>query len=128
MNQDDVLMKLFLLSLDKKKWDLIKHTCIPKGFSSSTIFIREFLEHYGHKFQQFEDTIQDLEDAFRGEIFPLNWIENLREISFSPIENQGTTFEEALVFILPPDEDKTIQPCFVPGVINRMKKKSRSKN
>jgi hypothetical protein len=75
-----------LLSLDKKQRNLIKHTCIPKGLSLYNHLHREFLKHCGRRSQQFEDIIQDLEDAFRKEILPLDPIENLREVSSLPIE------------------------------------------
>jgi hypothetical protein len=39
VTQYDVVMQLCFLSLDKKQRNFIKHTCIPSGFESSTIFI-----------------------------------------------------------------------------------------
>jgi hypothetical protein len=68
--------------LDKKQRNLIKHTCVPSGFDSSTIFIREFIKHYGPKSHQLEDIVQNLEDAFQERMFPLDLIYHLREISF----------------------------------------------
>jgi len=80
------LTQLFFLSLDKKQRNLIRYTCIPKGLASTTIFIREFLKHCGPRSQLFEDDIQDLKDAFRKEILPLDPIENLRAVSSLPID------------------------------------------
>jgi hypothetical protein len=67
----------FLLSLNDKQRDLVKHTCILEEL---VIFIREFLKSYGPKSQQFEDIICDLEDAFQERIFLLDIIEHLRVI------------------------------------------------
>jgi hypothetical protein len=39
MNQNDVKTQLFLQYLDKKQINLIKHACIPKGQTYSTILI-----------------------------------------------------------------------------------------
>jgi hypothetical protein len=40
---EDVLITLFLLSLEAKQKDWFKHSCSPKSISSIAIFIEEFL-------------------------------------------------------------------------------------
>jgi hypothetical protein len=84
------------------------------------ILIREFLTHCGPKSQQFEEMVQDLEDAFQERMFPLDPIEYLREISFeehiykeeypdefSHAQTPDKTFDQNKVFIpaLPLNED-----------------------
>ena len=43
------------------------------------VFIPKFLKHWGLRFQRFEDTLQDLEDALWEEGFSLNAIESDEE-------------------------------------------------
>jgi hypothetical protein len=79
IEHEDVMVRLFLLSLEEKQRDWIRHSCKPKSISSSMVLIQEFLKYWGPRAQKFEDTIQDLEDAFLGQGLPLDPIEDLRE-------------------------------------------------
>jgi len=79
VEQEDVVLLLFLLPLEERKRDWIKHSCNPKSISSSMILIRYFLKYWGPRTQKFEDTIQELEDAFLEHMFLLNPIEGTGE-------------------------------------------------
>jgi len=79
IEHEDMIVRLFLLSLKEKQRDWIKHSCKPKSVSSSMIIIQEFLKYWGPRTHKFEDTIQDLEDALLGKGLPLDPIEDLRK-------------------------------------------------
>jgi hypothetical protein len=66
--------------LGNEQMDWIKHSCKPRIISSLMILIKEFIKIWGPEAQSFEDTIQDLEDAFSREGFDLDPIEGLREM------------------------------------------------
>jgi hypothetical protein len=68
---------------------LIKYTCVPSSFDSTTFFIREFVKHCGPKSQQLEDIIHVLEDVFQERMLPLDPIDNLRMVSFEEQVHEG---------------------------------------
>jgi hypothetical protein len=46
VTHQDVLIRLFFLSLETRQKDWVKHTLNPKSISSLTIFIEEFLKRW----------------------------------------------------------------------------------
>jgi hypothetical protein len=44
---DNVLVRLFILSLDVKQRDWVRHYCIPKRIPSMVFFLWEFLKCWG---------------------------------------------------------------------------------
>jgi hypothetical protein len=92
IEQEDVIVWLFLLSLEERKRDWIRHSCSPKSISSSIILIRDFLKHWGPRNQKLEDTIQDLEDILWGCSFLSDLIEGLKETLL--LKSDESTIEE----------------------------------
>jgi hypothetical protein len=70
---------LFLLSLEERKHNWIKHSCSPKSIISLIILIRDFLENWGPKNNNIEDIIHDLEDVIQGCSLIAYLIEGLKE-------------------------------------------------
>jgi len=66
IEQEDMIVRLFLLSIEERKRDWIKHSCSPKSISSSIILIWDFLKHWSSRNQKLKDTIQDLEGVLQG--------------------------------------------------------------
>jgi hypothetical protein len=56
----DVLIILFLLSLETRQKDWVKHTLRLKSISSLEIFIEKFLLRWALITQRYKDTFQDL--------------------------------------------------------------------
>jgi hypothetical protein len=57
---EDVLMKIFVSSLESSQKDWLAHLCDPKSIPSSTKLIEEFLRHYRPATQSLEDVFQEL--------------------------------------------------------------------
>jgi hypothetical protein len=53
---EDLLIRFFLISLEGRQKNWVKHSLGPKSISSLTIFIEEFLKQWGLRFQSYEDT------------------------------------------------------------------------
>ena len=54
---EDVIMRLFMIPLEARQRNWVKHSCIPKSIPSMEVFILKFLKHWGLRFQRFEDTL-----------------------------------------------------------------------
>jgi hypothetical protein len=121
---EDVLMKIFVSSLESSQKDWLAHLCDPKSIPSSTKLIEEFLRHYRPATQSLEDAFQELKHILCREGFPINdetideevLEEHTHENKLEEDpdeENLDETFdeEEVLISTLPFDED--IQ-AFVP--------------
>jgi hypothetical protein len=77
---EDVLMKIFVSSLESSQRSWLAHSCKPKSIPSSTNLIEEFLRHYRPATQNLQDTFQELKDALCREGFPIDEDEeNLEE-------------------------------------------------
>jgi hypothetical protein len=67
VTHQDVLIRLFLLSLETRQKNWVKHTLNPKSISSLTIFIEEFLKQWAPRTQRYEDILHDLTVALQRE-------------------------------------------------------------
>jgi hypothetical protein len=92
-DQDDIIIRLFLFSLEEKQRDWLIHSCNPRSISSPMALVREFLKHWGPGTQNFEDTIQNLEDAFLCANISYGLIVDLKEILHRK-SNEITTLEK----------------------------------
>jgi hypothetical protein len=97
----DVLIRLFLISLEARQKNWVKHSCSPKSISSLAVFIEEFLKWWGPIFQRYEDTFQDLTTVLREEGFFYKPIQDDEDL----IEDQGHDDDPIGERILP-HEDK----------------------
>jgi hypothetical protein len=66
---EDVLMKIFVSSLESSQRSWLAHSCDPKSIPSSTNLIEEFLRHCRPATQNLQDTFQELKDALYREGF-----------------------------------------------------------
>jgi len=46
-DQDHIIIRLFLFSLEEKQRDWFIHYCNPRSISSAMALVREFLKHWG---------------------------------------------------------------------------------
>jgi hypothetical protein len=66
---EDVLMKIFVSSLESSQKDWLAHSCDPKSIPSSTKLIEEFLRHYRPATQSLQDAFQELKHTLCREGF-----------------------------------------------------------
>jgi hypothetical protein len=57
---EDVLMKIFVSSLESSQKDWFAHSCDPKSIPSSTKLVEEFLRQYRPTTQSLHDAFQEL--------------------------------------------------------------------
>ena len=94
---EDVLMKIFVFSLESSQRSWLSHSCDPKSIPSSTKLIEEFLKHCQPTTQNLQDTFQELKDALYREGFPIDEDEEKLEEDLdqvSHVENLDETFDE----------------------------------
>jgi hypothetical protein len=78
---EDVLVKLFILSLSSFFQDWIKGCCKDKGISSFADLISRFIEFVKPQCQTYEDALQNLAIALEDEGFTIEIVEDLMEPS-----------------------------------------------
>jgi hypothetical protein len=104
---EDVLMKIFVSSLESSQKDWLAHSCGPKSIPSSTILIEEFVRQYRPATQSLEDAFQELEHNLCRQGFPIDdetiYEEKLDEDPNE--EDSDETYDEDEVSALPLDED-----------------------
>jgi hypothetical protein len=101
---EDVLMKIFVSSLEESQRKWLAHSCDPKNIPSSTKLIEEFLRHYRPTTQNLQDTFQELKDTLCREGFPVD-DETIDEDSHAEYLDETSNEDEVLVSTLPFDED-----------------------
>jgi hypothetical protein len=69
---EDVLMKIFVSSLESSQKDWLAHSCDPKSIPSSTKLIEEFLRQYRPTTQSLQDAFQELKHTLCREGFPID--------------------------------------------------------
>jgi hypothetical protein len=69
---EDVLMKIFVSSLESSQKYWLAHSCDPKSIPSSTKLIEEFLRHYRPATQSLQDAFQELKHTLCREGFPID--------------------------------------------------------
>jgi hypothetical protein len=67
VTQQGVLIRLYLVSLETRQNNWVKHTLYPKSISSLTVFIEEFLRWWASRTQRYEDILHDLIVALQRE-------------------------------------------------------------
>jgi hypothetical protein len=77
---EDVLVKLFILSLPSFVQEWIKSCCEPKGISSFIDLISRFLEFLKPQCQTYEDVLQNLTIVLEDEGFTTEIVEDLRGV------------------------------------------------
>jgi hypothetical protein len=101
---EDVLMKIFVSSLEASQRNVLAHSCNPKSIPSSTKLIEEFLKHYRPATQNLQDTFQELKDVLGREGFLVD--EDEEKLEEDPDEEDlDETYDEDEVSSLPLDED-----------------------
>jgi hypothetical protein len=101
VTHQDVLIRLFFLSLETKRKGWVKHTLNPKSISSLTISIEEFLKIWAPRTQIYEDVLHDLIAALQREVLSSDLSkedeeyfdekeveENIHEEGFQPLEEE----------------------------------------
>ena len=69
---EDVLMKIFVSSLESSQRRCLAPSCDLKSIRSSTKLIEEFLRHCRPTTQNLQDAFQELKDALYKENFPVD--------------------------------------------------------
>jgi hypothetical protein len=92
----DVLIRLFFLSLETRQKEWVKHILSPKSISSLTKFIHKFLKRWAPRMKSYENTLHDLTVALQREVLSSNLVEEYKE-----------PFDETSVFV--PRFDEVIQ-------------------
>jgi hypothetical protein len=104
---EDVLIKIYVSSLESSKKDCLAHSCDPKSIPSSTKLIEEFLRQYRPSTQSLQDYFQELKHTLCRECFSINdetiYEEKLEE--YLDEEDLDETYDEDEVSSLPLDED-----------------------
>jgi hypothetical protein len=95
---EDVLVKLFILSLSSFLQYWIKGCCEDKGISSFIDLISRFLEFVKPQFQTYEDSLQNLAISLEDEGFTIEIVEDLRDVYHTqyqePSDIEGDIYEE----------------------------------
>jgi hypothetical protein len=95
---EDVLVKLFILSLSSFLQDWIKGCCEDKGISSFIDLISRFIEFVKPQCQTYEDALQNLAIALEDEGFTTEIVEDLRDVYHTqyqePSDIEGEIYEE----------------------------------
>jgi hypothetical protein len=66
---EDVLMKIFMSSLESSQKDWLAHSCDPKSIPSSTKLIEEFLRNYRPATQSLQDFSKSSNTLFAEKVF-----------------------------------------------------------
>jgi hypothetical protein len=66
-------MRLFSSFLNSNKRDWVLNYFKPKSIYSTTIFIAQFLKHWGPRIHRYEDTFQDLMTTLQEKILLTPW-------------------------------------------------------
>jgi hypothetical protein len=66
---EDVLMKIFVSSMESSQRDWLAYSCDPKSIPSSTNLIEEFLKKYQSTTQSFQHSFQELKHTLCREGF-----------------------------------------------------------
>jgi hypothetical protein len=80
---EDVLIRLFLLSLEARQKNWVKHSCNPKSISSLAVFIEEFLKCGAWDFKGMKTLFKILWQSLQGE-----------GLFYNPIEDDKGLIEE----------------------------------
>jgi hypothetical protein len=97
----DVLIRLFFLSLKERKKDWFKDTLNPKSIFSLTIFIEEFLKRWALRTQRYKNILHDLTTTLQREGLSSDLVkedeesfdkkefeEKIHEEGFQPLEEE----------------------------------------
>jgi hypothetical protein len=95
---EDVLVKLFILSLSSFLQDWINGCCEDKSISSFVDLISRFIEFGKPQCQTYEDALQNLTIALEDEGFTIEVVEDLRDVYHTqyqkPSDIEGEIYEE----------------------------------
>jgi hypothetical protein len=91
---EDVLIKLFIISLPSFVQEWIKGCCEEKGISSFIDLVSRFLEFAKPQCQTYEDALQNLEIALEDEGFTTEIVEDLRGAYHAQCQEPSDTEEE----------------------------------
>jgi hypothetical protein len=75
---EDVMIKLFIISLPSFVQEWIKGFCEEKGISSFIDLVSRLLEFKNPQCQTYEDALQNIEIALQDEGFTIEIVEDLR--------------------------------------------------
>jgi hypothetical protein len=96
---EDVLVKLFILSLPSFLQDWFKGCCEDRGISSFVDLISRFIEFVKPQCQTYEDALQNLTVALEDEGFTTEIVEDLRDVYHTqyqePSDIEGEIYEES---------------------------------
>jgi len=133
---ENVLMKIFVSSLESSQSKWLAHSCDPKSIRSSTKLVEEFLRYWGPATQDLQANIQELKDALYREGFPVDGKttveeceieeeyhpppakEALEEHVHEESSQKDLNYEEpdeTSMSIIPLDEYEIVQPRFPPA-------------
>jgi hypothetical protein len=104
---EDVLMKIFVSSLESSQKDWLAHSCDPKSIPSSTKLIEEFLRQYRPSTQSLQDAFQELKNTLCREGFPIDdeTIDEEKLEEDPDEEDMDETYNEDEVSAPPLDKD-----------------------
>jgi hypothetical protein len=96
---EDVLVKLFILSLPSFLQDWFKGCCEDRGISSFVDLISRFIEFVKPQCQTYEDALQNLTISLEDEGFTTEIVEDLRDVYHTqyqePSDIEGEIYEES---------------------------------
>ena len=96
---EDVLVKLFILSLPSFLQDWIKGCCEDKGISYFVDLIIRFIDFVKPQFQTYEDALQNLTIALEDDGFTIEIVEDLKDVYHTqyqePSDIEGEIYEES---------------------------------
>jgi hypothetical protein len=106
---EDVLINIFVSSLESSQRNLFAHSCNLNRIPSSIKLIQKFLEQYWPTTQNLQDDFQELKDFLSREGFPVH--EDEENLEENPNEEDlNETYDEDEVSSLPLDEDIHTSP------------------
>jgi hypothetical protein len=91
---EDVLVKLFILSLPSFLQDWFKSCCEDRGISSFVDLISRFIEFVKPQCQTYEDALQNLTIALENEGFTTEIVEDLRDVYLTQYQEPSDIEEE----------------------------------
>jgi hypothetical protein len=95
---EDVIIKLFILSLPYFFQDLFKSCCEDKGISSFVHLISRFINFVKPQFLTYEDALNNLVVSLENEGFTTEIVEDLKDVYHTqyrePSDIEGEIYEE----------------------------------
>jgi hypothetical protein len=97
LEEEDILVKLFILSLPSFLQDWFKGCCEDRGISSFVDLINRFIEFVKPQCQTYEDSLQNITVSLEDEGFTIEIVEDLKYVYHTgyqgPYDIEGEIYE-----------------------------------